>query len=86
MSGTKKKYEKWARWVRRGSKSAGTGEKRTKANIWKRELCEMNEQKEMSPAQQRTCNHSESSIFPSHLKRELTIIIQLTTGDPITSI
>ena len=41
---------------------------------------------ETPPVQQRTCNHSESSVFSSHLKRELTIIIQLTTGDPITLI
>ena len=40
----------------------------------------------MSSAQQRTYNNTESSIFSSHLIRVLTIIIHLTTGDPITSI
>lgn len=68
-----------------GSKSALPWRKRNGANIWK-ESCEINEQRKCQANNKRTCNHTESSIFSSHLIRELTIIIQLTAGDPITSI
>lgn len=64
-------------------KSGWDGEEREMEQTFERRSCEINEQRKCHP---RNKEHIESSIFSSHLIRELAIITQLTTGDPITSI
>lgn len=87
MSDAKEKKEGGIKSRRDGelkSKSACHGERGAK-QTFEKESCEINEQRKCHPCNKRGCNHADSLISSSHLIRELTIITQLTTGDPITS-